>query len=349
MYQQKIDLAGEVCFRPNFWQTKGRINYLINEYLNLDELRDLMEELPDQFRDPQPRQWSKITWQDINPDDVIGIELNIFLSIIKGALDTEAPIRGYTQASRQARAFPCAFRRRGVARQYLEPIHPSMAKFVGGSVSADGKMTALGLWEKEERQHTPALIKIYQQLSHDKIIPQPKTAKVYQARENPYQDLYKHGLHRVATEYSAVCLYIWLMSHTTGTTQQVLGELLQDEVNHLTKFLGMGMWLYPDGTEQLIKYLLNQIHTILPVSSESDAKSKSTLKSTFQRMMSVLNWQSWSILSQGELIYTFIWTLKQMYHWSSQLTPEYLQSCCASPEFFGNNNLECDRSEIIIF
>ena len=34
MYQPTIDLARQVCFRPNFFQTKGRINYLIDRYLN---------------------------------------------------------------------------------------------------------------------------------------------------------------------------------------------------------------------------------------------------------------------------------------------------------------------------
>ena len=37
MYQITEDLAGEVCFRPNFWQTKTRINYLIDEYLSIDK------------------------------------------------------------------------------------------------------------------------------------------------------------------------------------------------------------------------------------------------------------------------------------------------------------------------
>lgn len=151
------------------------------------------------------------------------------------------------------------------------------------------------------------------------------------------------------TEYGAACLYLWLMSHTTGTTQQVLSELLQDEVNHLTKFWGMGMWLYPDGAEQLICYLLSQIHTILPVSYESTIKSPANIKSTFQRMMSILNWQSWSVLYRGELIYTFIWILKRMWYWSSQLTPEYLHSCCATPDFFGNNSVECNQPKVIIF
>jgi len=332
MYQQ-IDLAGEVCFRPNFFQTKARINYLIGQYFSVEQLEDRLKDLPAQFANPQPRQWSKINWQDTNSDCVVGIDLAIFLSIIKGALDTEAPIRDYSQTS----------------RQYVEPIHPTMAKFVGGIVSADGKTIELGLWEKEERQHTPALAQIYRQLGGAKITPKFRTAKTYQAWQNPYQDLYQHGLHRVVTEYSAACLYLWLMSHSTGALQQVLGELLQDEINHLTKFWGMGMWLYPNGNEQLIKYLLGQIHTILPVFYKTNQKSQSNLKSTFQRMILILNWQSWSVLSRGELIYTFIWVLKRMWHWSSQLTPEYLHSCCASAEFFGNNNIEYYQPEISIF
>ncbi|PSB11391.1 hypothetical protein C7B62_05655 [Pleurocapsa sp. CCALA 161] len=326
------DLAGEVCFHPNFFQTKARINYLIDRYLSYDQLGDRLEDLPRQFEHPQPRKWSIINWQDIHPEQIVGLELDIFLSIIKGALDTEAPIRDYTQTS----------------RQYLEPIHPSMARFVGGVVEAD-TIIELGLWEKEERQHSPALIKLYQLLANKSVTPQAKIAKSYQPWINAYQDLYQHGLHRVITEYGAVCLYLWLMSHTTGTIQQVLGELLQDEVNHLTKFWGMGMWLYPDSTEQLIRYLLSQIHTILPVFYKSSTiKSPANIKSTFQRMMSVLNWQSWSVLERGELIYTFMWILKRMWDWSGQLTPEYLHSCCSTPKFFGNNNFERHQPKIII-
>ncbi|MEO1673020.1 MAG: ferritin-like domain-containing protein [Cyanobacteria bacterium J06631_2] len=282
--------------------------------------------------DPQPRPWSEINWQDIHPEQVIGLELDIFLSIIKGALETEAPIRNYTQTS----------------RQYLEPIYPPMARFVGGRVAADGSIIELGLWEKEERQHTPALRKLYQCLANQSATSSVETAKGYQPWTNPYQDLYKHGLHRVATEYGAACLYLWLMSHTTGTTQQVLGELLQDEVNHLTKFWGMGMWLYPDGAAQLIRYLLSQINTILPVSCESSIKPQADIKSTFGRMMSVLNWQSWSLLHRGELIYTFIWILNRMWGWSGQLTPEYLHSCCATPEFFGDNSVEYNQPKASI-
>ncbi|MGL5836115.1 MAG: ferritin-like domain-containing protein [Waterburya sp.] len=331
MYQPTRDLAGEVCFRPNFFQTKTRINYLIDEYLNYEQLGDRLEDLPQQFRNPQPRKWQTINWQDIHPEQVIGLELDIFLSILQGALDTEAPIREYAQTS----------------RKYLEPIHSSLARLVGGRVAANGTMIELGLWEKEERQHTPALSKLYQLLAKESITPQVKTATGYQPRHNPYQDLYCHGLDRIINEYGATCLYLWLMSHTTGTTQQVLGELLQDEINHLAKFWGMGMWLYPDGAEQLIRYLLSQIHTILPVSYEATIKPPETIKSTFQRMMSVLNWQSWSVLARGELVYTFIWVLKQMWCWSGQLTPEYLHSCCGTPEFF--DIVSCNQPKVTIF
>lgn len=65
--------------------------------------------------------------------------------------------------------------------------------------------------------------------------------------------------------------------------------------------------------------------------------------------MSVLNWQSWSFLSKSELIYTFIVILQHMWYWSRQLTPEYLQSCCGSPDFFGNNNLTDHHPKSIIF
>ncbi|MEM6614113.1 MAG: ferritin-like domain-containing protein, partial [Cyanobacteria bacterium P01_C01_bin.72] len=93
MNQSLRDSAGEVCFRPNFFQTKGRVNYLIDHYLSYEALDDRLEDLAEQLINPQPRRWSKLNWQDINPEQVIGLELDIFLSIIQGALETEAPIR----------------------------------------------------------------------------------------------------------------------------------------------------------------------------------------------------------------------------------------------------------------
>ena len=303
-YVTPADLAGDITFRPSVLQTKTRINNLVATYLTDEILCDRLEDLPEQFLNPQPRPWQTINWHTIHSEQILGIDLETFLSIIKGALDTEAPIRGYTQTS----------------RQYLEAIHPAMARFVGGVVGKEGKLTELGLWEKEERQHTPALLRVYQQLSREKIIPEVATPKVYAPSANPEQDLYRHGIHRIATEYSAVCLYLWLMSHTTGSLQLVLEELLEDEINHMTKFWGFGQWLYGDRLVQNIskKSLKDAI------TETNRLKAMSHLMQTVNRMMGVLAWDSWNVAHKIELVYTFVAVGQKMWSWSSSLTREYL-------------------------
>ena len=299
------DLAGEVCLKPNFFQIKNRINYLIKNYLEEEYLRDRLEDLPQQFIQPQPRPWQNITWQNINQSQIIGLDLAVFFAIIQGALDTEAPIRNYTQTS----------------RQYLEKIHTGMARFVGGKVAADKKMLELGLWEKEEIQHTPALSKIYQHLTGEPVIIQWRNPKTYQPSANPHLDLYRHGLHRIITEYGAVCLYLWLMTRTTGTIQQILAELLQDEINHLTKFWGFGLWLYPKSLRQKLN---------LTFSRSNSPHSTIRLIKTFRRMMGTLNWETWQINDKIELVYTFVRVMQQMMGWSHTLTPEYLNTLFGS-------------------
>ncbi|VEP17108.1 conserved hypothetical protein [Hyella patelloides LEGE 07179] len=303
-YVSVADLAGDVCFNPTFLQTKTRIHHLIDTYLTLDILGDRLEDLPEQFLNPQPRPWQPIEWQSINSEQILGIDLKAFLGIIKGALDTEAPIRGYTQTS----------------RQYLQPIHPAMARFVGGVVADDRSLLELGLWEKEERQHTPALARVYQQLTQQKIISDSRSPKTYRSDGNAKMDLYRHGIHRIATEYSAVCLYLWMMARTTGSLQQVLKELLQDEINHLTKFWGFGKWLYSDFNLSFSTVISNKQST----QHINRAQAVKHLTVTLTRMMRVLHWKSWSLTHKVELIYTFILVWQQMWSWSNSLTPEYL-------------------------
>ncbi|MDJ0649791.1 MAG: ferritin-like domain-containing protein [Xenococcaceae cyanobacterium MO_188.B19] len=307
-YLNARDLAGEICYQPTFFQTKSRVKYLNQKYLNSAYLRDRLEDLPRQFINPQSRPWQNIDWNSISQSQIINLELEVFLAIIKGSLDTEAPIRDYTQTS----------------RQYLETIHPQMARFVGGKVRQDNAIIELGLWEKEERQHTPALSKIYQQLTGEKVVIGWRKPKSYNPSDNPHRDLYRHGLHRIITEYSAVCLYLWLMTRTTGTIQQILAELLQDEINHLTKFWGFGMWLYSDKFRQQIKAR----------STGNSYHSMMRLVTTFHRMMKTLAWDYWKINYKIELIYTFAKVLENMKFWSSTLTPEYLE------RLFGSNSTE---------
>ncbi|PSF39302.1 hypothetical protein C7H19_00500 [Aphanothece hegewaldii CCALA 016] len=305
-YKLNIDKKSEIDPHLNILK---RLDTLIDQYLTPQILCTRLEDLPIQFKNPQPRPWQPIHWQNINPEQVIGIELEVFLSILIGAIETEEPIRGYTQTS----------------RQYLEPIHPQLARFVGGIAAPDGTMLELGLWEKEERQHAPALIKIYKQLTGKQPTFSLHTPKTYQPLDHPYDDLYRHGLHRVITEYSAVCLYLWLMAHTTSTLQQVFAELLQDEINHMTKFWGFGLWLFPESYLSRIKHSLHGIIIRQNATKASHIQSTTHLFRTFRRMMGVLNWNGWSWYHRLELVYTFIKVLHLLWRWSKNLTPEYLK------------------------
>ncbi|MDJ0726793.1 MAG: ferritin-like domain-containing protein [Prochloraceae cyanobacterium] len=307
-----VDKAGKLYISGNFWQTKTRIDRLINTYITQEKLSDLLEELPKQFILPKPRPWAKIAWKNINAKEIVGIKQELFLNLIIGIVNTEAPIRGYTQTS----------------RQYLAEIHPDMARFVGGVVGTDSKILELGLWEKEERQHSPALIKTYQQLTGNKCVINPYVPTKYQQKQDTYQDLYRHGLHRIITEYSAVCLYLWLMSQTSGTIQQVFSELLQDEINHMTKFLGFGVWLFPK-----FKFRnLSSSTAANKLSKKTQFQFLANLSSTFRRMMGVLHWHDWSIAHKLELIYTFIRVFSCLLSWHRTLTREYLEKILGKPE-----------------
>ncbi len=276
-----------------------RLTALINQFFAQTTLCDRLQDLPQQFAFPRPRPWPVIAWTEINPEQVVGIDLEVFLAILKGAIETEMPIRDYTQAS----------------RQYLEQLHPAMAKFVGGEVSADGQLLSPGLWEREERRHTPALTKIYSQLVGVEIAPKPHAARPYRADIDPRTDLYRHGLHRIATEYGAACLYLWLMAHSTGPLQAVLAELTKDEVNHMTKFLGFGVWFFPEfSVRQAIAVLLKP------------SRHPSHLLRTLRRMTTVLNWPGWSIPNKLSFAFTCCSVLYRLWIWSQTLSPDYLES-----------------------
>jgi hypothetical protein len=293
----------------SFWQ---RIHQLVDRYLSQKHLSDRLNELPQQFLQPQPRRWKAIDWQSLSPDMVISIELSTFLAVIKGAIDTEAPIRGYTQTSR------C----------YLEKLHPQLARFVGGTVDEKGELIELGLWEKEERQHTPALMKIYTHLSGKKLIPNPHEVRQYQPSPTPRVDLYRHGLHRVLTEYGATCLYLWLMVHSTGMLQQILEELVLDEINHMTKFWGFGVWAYPEtsfirASRTLMRSMRGKVKY---------SRDRSSLIGTMHRMTNVLGWSNWSWQNRASFIVTCTIALDRLWCWHNTLTRDYLEGLFGTPD-----------------
>jgi len=292
-------------------QIQGRIDQLVDTYLPLPHLNERLADLPQQFAQPTPRSWQPICWQAIAPEQIVGIDPTVFIAVLEGTINTEAPIRGYTQAS----------------RQYLAPIDARMARFVGGRVDAAGQMLELGLWEKEERRHTPALKQIYTQLSGYTPNVQPHSARPYTPSSQPETDLYRHGLHRVATEYGATCLYLWMMAHTTGLLQSVLAELLIDEINHTVKFWGFGCWAYPEAS------LFRTGQTLFAALREKwqNPHVQGSLIHTLRRITQTLHWSDWSFTNQAALMYTFGRVMQRLLQWQHRLTSDQLRELLGEP------------------
>lgn len=315
------DLAGQLSLqsngkpngKPNILHVYDRIHCLVDRHLSLAHLDDRLEDLPHQFVNPQPRHWRFIDWHAIEPTQVVGIDFNVFLRILSGTIATEAPIRDYTQAS----------------RQYLEPLYPQMAQFVGGKVDETGRVIDLGLWEKEERQHAPALVKIYTRLAGYKPDVIPHQARSHQPADDVHINLYRHGLNRVATEYGATCLYLWMMAHTTGQLQAVLAELLKDEINHMTKFWGFGVWAFPEtGLFKISRVLTNAL-----MQRWQDTRTQGSLLHTLHRMMAELHWSDWSGVNKLTFVYTFAVVMRKLWQWHHSLTPDYLDSLFETTPF----------------
>jgi hypothetical protein len=223
-----IDLAGYCPPNPNYLQMRARINHLINHYMAIDRLSDRLTDLPRQFVRPQTRHWEPIDWKAINPSQIIGIAPTIFVQLLASATEIELPIRGYSEES----------------WQYLATLHPQMADFMGGTRNPDGSHQTLGIWEKEERQHAPALSKIYQQLTSEKLCPKPSDVTGYEVFDDPLTATKQHVITRISTEWGATAVYLWLMAHSTGALQQAIAQPLQDEINHLAKFWGFSRWAF---------------------------------------------------------------------------------------------------------
>lgn len=329
------DLAGRVYPQPHCLQTRSRIDLLIDRYLSLANLSDRLADLPAQFANPQPRTWQAIYWHDINPSQIVGLRVEVFLAVLIGAMTVETPIRSYSQ----------------VSWHYLSHFHAPMASFVGGYFAEDGSIIEPGLWEKEERRHSPALAKIYKHLTGEQLIVKSIQVKPYQPSQNPHADMYRHGLHRVATEYGATCLYLWLMAHSTGALQQVLEEILLDEINHMTKFFGFGVWAFHSSDRNQFKSSLMGIlsrygYRRSPSDLQTDRQIHKTsygrlaalcvppaleLVRTFGRVMDLVNWKTWHPISKLELTYTFVCVLRQLLRWRSGLTSAYLQKLFGNP------------------
>ena len=298
----QFDLAGYCHSKPNYLQTRARINYLLERYLSLAILTERLLDLPQQFATPQQRHWQKINWQAINNSQIIGIKPKLFLQVITSAVEIEFPIRSYSQES----------------WGYLQTAHPQLARFMGGVTDENGKIIEVGIWEKEERQHAPAFSKIYQQLTGKKLQPKPNTVHGYQPTKNLRAEIYRHGLSRISTEWSAVSVYLWLMSHSTGALQMAIAEPLQDEVNHLAKFWGITRWGFGDAVFQRV---IGGTSRLLQLLNHHQKE-----RTSGQDMIDI------SHLQYGiEIGYTLMKVMTKMCRWNYHLKPDALNQVFGSP------------------
>jgi hypothetical protein len=92
-----VDLAGDRQHRSHYFQTRRRVNCLINRYLSLEILSDRLKDLPSQFETPHQRPWERINWQEVHLSQIFDVEPGLFLSVVASAAEIETPIREYAQ------------------------------------------------------------------------------------------------------------------------------------------------------------------------------------------------------------------------------------------------------------
>jgi hypothetical protein len=133
------------------------------------------------------------------------------------------------------------------------------------------------------------------------------------------------------------------MAHSTGALQQVFSELVVDEVNHMTKFWGFGLWAFPEPLITRIRLTITRLINRTPCprfdNSDNQKTQASHLRSvvelfqTFGRVMGLVAWNSWPLNTKLELIFTFVQVMHRVRRWQSSLTQSYLQQLLGvSPE-----------------
>ncbi|MEO0378061.1 MAG: hypothetical protein AAF329_26385 [Cyanobacteria bacterium P01_A01_bin.17] len=298
--------------KTRYLTNRSRINILIDEYLAVDHLSHHLNDLSTQFVSPHQRPWGPVHWQAIDQTQIISIAPDIFLELLAGAAEIESPIRSYSRES----------------WDYLHHFHPQMATFLGGTYGPDQSIQVVGTWEKEERQHTPALKKIYQQLTDQQLTLKPNTVAGYDPSTNPQQDIYQHLISRLSSEWSAISLYLWLMAHSTGALQQAISQILQDEVNHLAKFWGFSRWAFGRSFQ---KQFLASTHTIAQL-FRHHAQER-----THGTQVAKTNQRIHQLTESIELVFTFLRVMVRIRHWDTELSPSYLK------HLFGPRPLETKR------
>jgi hypothetical protein len=298
--------AGNPLDRPGYLRTRARINMLIDEYLSVEQLSDRLSDLPSQFETPHQRHWEPICWKQIDRSQIIDVEPELFLKIVASAAEVEAPIRDYSKES----------------WDYFHGLHPQMATFMGGTFALDGTTLSIGIWEKEERQHAPAFRKLYQQLTGEELVSKPNSVNGCHPSSDPWEDLHDHVLSRLATEWSAVSVYLWLMAHSTGELQRAIAQPLQDEVNHLAKFWGFSRWAFANSYYQHLKGSTSNLAALL----KHHRRERTYSGDLVSRTRRIDN-----AIYAMELAFAFLRVMTRLRIWNRELTNSYLRHLLGQP------------------
>lgn len=65
----------------------AQINRLVEEFLHWNTLQEHLNDLPLQFQTHKPRPWSAINWHGINCSQIVGVNPDIFLAVIRGSME----------------------------------------------------------------------------------------------------------------------------------------------------------------------------------------------------------------------------------------------------------------------
>jgi len=231
------DLAGNVPTNHNRLQSWARVHGVANNFLTRELMEERYQDLSTQYDDPHTRQWERIEWNKVSPDEILDVKKETFLSFLRAAAEVEAPVPQYGTES----------------WGYLRDIEPEFSLFVSGERTPegerirDGKGRGKGVWEEEEWGHSAHFRKIYNQLSGEKLSAcKEKSVDPVERGDDPREAAKRHLQMRIAAEVSAVAGYSWLMSHSTGELQKAIAQPFQDEVGHLSKFWGFYREAFPE-------------------------------------------------------------------------------------------------------
>ena len=113
-----------------------------------------------------------------------------------------------------------------------------------------------------------------------------------------------------------------MMAHTTGPLQAALGELVIDEINHMTKFWGFGRWAYADAC--LSKNVMTLGRAM--VQKLSQPQLQGSLVHTLGRMQGELAWAHWTPVHRLTFVYTLQQVMQVLYRWDHTLTRDHLDT-----------------------